>query len=161
MKYATEVLDLMAAAPGRPWRMAELVRGASGARELTRRERNAMRQAILRVLETLHEGGQVARIEHCLLYTSALNDKIAGFSHPQLFLSQTMQIADQLSQLNALSPLDGRYASRGDALRGLLSEAGFMAHRVEVEVAWLVALSDACLLYTSDRRTHGRLENGC
>ena len=54
-----------------------------------------------------------------------------------------MQIADQLSQLNALSPLDGRYASRGDALRGLLSEAGFMAHRVEVEVAWLVALSDA------------------
>ncbi|MGB3818056.1 MAG: hypothetical protein ACWGIK_14390 [Achromobacter pulmonis] len=64
MKYATEVLDLMAAAPGRPWRMAELVRGASGARDLTRRERNAMRQAILRVLETLHEGGQVARIEH-------------------------------------------------------------------------------------------------
>ncbi|WZB66005.1 hypothetical protein WJ971_27070 [Achromobacter xylosoxidans] len=50
MKYASEVLDLMAAAPGRPWRMAELVRGASGARELTRRERNAMRQAILRVL---------------------------------------------------------------------------------------------------------------
>lgn len=56
-----------------------------------------------------------------------------------------MQIADQLSQLNALSPLDGRYASCGDALRGLLSEAGFMAHRVEVEVAWLVALSDAGL----------------
>jgi adenylosuccinate lyase len=76
---------------------------------------------------------------------AALNDKIAGFSHPPLFLSQTMQIADQLSQLNALSPLDGRYASRGDALRGLLSEAGFMAHRVEVEVAWLVALSDAGL----------------
>jgi len=56
-----------------------------------------------------------------------------------------MQIADQISHLNALSPLDGRYAGRGDALRGLLSEAGFMAHRVEVEVAWLVALSDAGL----------------
>ncbi len=56
-----------------------------------------------------------------------------------------MQIANQLTQLNALSPLDGRYASRGDSLRGLLSEAGFMAHRVEVEVAWLVALSDAGL----------------
>lgn len=56
-----------------------------------------------------------------------------------------MQIADQLTELNALSPLDGRYASRGNALRGLLSEAGFMAHRVEVEVAWLVALSDAGL----------------
>lgn len=56
-----------------------------------------------------------------------------------------MQIADQISYLNALSPLDGRYASRGDSLRGLLSEAGFMAHRVEVEVAWLIALSDAGL----------------
>jgi adenylosuccinate lyase len=73
------------------------------------------------------------------------DDKIARFAHSPLFLFQTMQIADQLSQLNALSPLDGRYASRGDALRGLLSEAGFMAHRVEVEVAWLVALSDAGL----------------
>jgi adenylosuccinate lyase len=56
-----------------------------------------------------------------------------------------MHIASSISQLNALSPLDGRYASRGDALRGLLSEAGFMAHRVEVEVAWLVALADAGL----------------
>jgi adenylosuccinate lyase len=56
-----------------------------------------------------------------------------------------MHIASSLSPLNALSPLDGRYASRGDALRGLLSEAGFMAHRVEVEVAWLSALADAGL----------------
>ena len=56
-----------------------------------------------------------------------------------------MKIADQLSTLNALSPLDGRYASRGNALREYLSEAGFMAHRVEVEVSWLIALSDAGL----------------
>ncbi|AOB31877.1 adenylosuccinate lyase [Bordetella sp. H567] len=56
-----------------------------------------------------------------------------------------MHIASALSPLNALSPLDGRYASRGDALRGLLSEAGFMAHRVEVEVAWLSALAEAGL----------------
>ena len=54
-----------------------------------------------------------------------------------------MQIADQLSALNALSPLDGRYGSRCNALRGLLSEAAFMAHRVEVEIAWLIALSQA------------------
>lgn len=56
-----------------------------------------------------------------------------------------MQIADQLSALNALSPLDGRYASRGQALRETLSEAGFMAHRVEVEVAWLLGLAEAGL----------------
>jgi adenylosuccinate lyase len=45
--------------------------------------------------------------------------------------------------LNALSPLDGRYAARVDALRPLLSEAGFMRHRVRVEAAWLIALADA------------------
>lgn len=56
-----------------------------------------------------------------------------------------MQIAQQLSQLNALSPLDGRYAAKADPLRALLSEAGFMAHRVEVEVAWLLGLAQAGL----------------
>lgn len=56
-----------------------------------------------------------------------------------------MQIASDLSPLNALSPLDGRYASRTNALRSLLSEAGFMAHRVEVEVAWLAGLASAGL----------------
>ncbi|MEN9317297.1 MAG: adenylosuccinate lyase [Pseudomonadota bacterium] len=47
--------------------------------------------------------------------------------------------------LNALSPLDGRYAAKVDSLRGLMSEAAFMRHRVSVEVAWLIALSDAGL----------------
>ena len=46
------------------------------------------------------------------------------------------------SSLFALSPLDGRYASKLNTLRGLLSEAGFMAHRVQVEAAWWIALSD-------------------
>ena len=48
-----------------------------------------------------------------------------------------------LSELTALSPLDGRYASRMGALRTLVSEAGFMHHRVRVEIEWLIALSDA------------------
>ncbi|HWS75509.1 MAG TPA: adenylosuccinate lyase [Quisquiliibacterium sp.] len=47
--------------------------------------------------------------------------------------------------LNALSPLDGRYAGQVEPLRGLLSEAAFMRHRVAVEVSWLIALSDAGL----------------
>lgn len=51
----------------------------------------------------------------------------------------------ELSPLTALSPIDGRYASRVDALRPYLSEAGFMGHRVEVEVAWLKALTQAGL----------------
>jgi len=49
----------------------------------------------------------------------------------------------QLSHLSALSPLDGRYATKTNALRPILSEAGFMHHRVKVEVAWLIALSEA------------------
>ncbi|HLU15040.1 MAG TPA: adenylosuccinate lyase [Burkholderiaceae bacterium] len=56
-----------------------------------------------------------------------------------------MQISSSLSPLNALSPLDGRYSRQCAPLRGWLSEAGFMAHRVEVEVAWLRALSQAGL----------------
>ncbi len=48
-----------------------------------------------------------------------------------------------LSTLSALSPLDGRYASKVNALRATLSESGFMHHRVKVEVSWLQALSQA------------------
>ncbi len=48
-------------------------------------------------------------------------------------------------ELTALSPLDGRYAGRLAPLRALMSESAFMGFRVRVEVAWLVALSDAGL----------------
>jgi adenylosuccinate lyase len=50
-----------------------------------------------------------------------------------------------LSTLTALSPLDGRYASKVSALRPLLSEYGLMHRRVQVEVEWFIALSDAGL----------------
>ena len=48
-----------------------------------------------------------------------------------------------LSTLNALSPLDGRYAAKLSALRPIMSEYGYMHRRVQVEVAWFMALSDA------------------
>ena len=48
-----------------------------------------------------------------------------------------------LTTLNALSPLDGRYAAKLSALRPLMSEYGYMQRRVQVEVAWFMALSDA------------------
>jgi adenylosuccinate lyase len=47
------------------------------------------------------------------------------------------------SALTALSPLDGRYASRLAPLRPLLSEFGLMHRRVQVEIEWFIALSDA------------------
>ncbi|MGF6527534.1 adenylosuccinate lyase [Variovorax sp. PvP013] len=46
------------------------------------------------------------------------------------------------STVSALSPLDGRYAAKLAALRPLMSEQGYMHRRVQVEVAWFVALSD-------------------
>ena len=48
-----------------------------------------------------------------------------------------------LTPTSALSPLDGRYAAKLAALRPLMSEQGYMHRRVQVEVAWLIALSDA------------------
>ncbi|MFC3715666.1 adenylosuccinate lyase [Luteimonas soli] len=45
------------------------------------------------------------------------------------------------SQLLALSPLDGRYASKVDALRPIFSEYGLLKARVRVEVEWLLALA--------------------
>ena len=50
-----------------------------------------------------------------------------------------------LSALTALSPLDGRYAAKVAPLRALLSEFGLMHRRVQVEVEWFIALSDAGL----------------
>ena len=50
-----------------------------------------------------------------------------------------------LSPLTALSPLDGRYAAKVAPLRALLSEYGLMHRRVQVEVEWFIALSDAGL----------------
>jgi adenylosuccinate lyase len=46
------------------------------------------------------------------------------------------------STISALSPLDGRYAGKLNALRPLMSEQGYMHRRVQVEVAWFIALSD-------------------
>ncbi|HRP20276.1 MAG TPA: adenylosuccinate lyase [Alicycliphilus sp.] len=48
-----------------------------------------------------------------------------------------------LSTITALSPLDGRYAAKLSALRPIMSEHGYMHRRVQVEVAWFIALSDA------------------
>ncbi len=45
------------------------------------------------------------------------------------------------SALLALSPLDGRYASKVDALRPIFSEYGLIKARVKVEIEWLLALA--------------------
>jgi adenylosuccinate lyase len=46
-----------------------------------------------------------------------------------------------LNELTAISPTDGRYASKTAELRPIFSEYGLIHHRVLVEVRWLQALS--------------------
>ena len=48
-----------------------------------------------------------------------------------------------LPHISALSPLDGRYAAKLSPLRPIMSEMGYMHRRVQVEVTWFIALSDA------------------
>ncbi|MGJ8514471.1 Adenylosuccinate lyase [Carnimonas sp. R-84981] len=48
----------------------------------------------------------------------------------------------ELSTLTAISPIDGRYASKADTLRPWFSEFGLMHARLKVELSWLERLAD-------------------
>jgi len=48
-----------------------------------------------------------------------------------------------LSTLTAISPIDGRYASKTFALQKIFSECALLRFRVLIEIRWLEALSDA------------------
>jgi adenylosuccinate lyase len=50
---------------------------------------------------------------------------------------------DTNAPLFAISPLDGRYRAKVSPLAPLMSEFGYMHRRVQVELAWFMALSDA------------------
>jgi len=65
VKYAHEVIDLMAAYPGREFRMAEIIRHVARGRRLSPREAEATRKAVRRVLAALEDGGQVWRQAEC------------------------------------------------------------------------------------------------
>ncbi len=46
-----------------------------------------------------------------------------------------------LTHLRAISPVDGRYAGKADALRDITTEYGLIRYRVHVEVSWLEQLA--------------------
>jgi adenylosuccinate lyase len=52
-------------------------------------------------------------------------------------------MSDQHASLLAISPLDGRYASKLDDLRPIVSEYGLIRQRVRVEIRWLQSLAGA------------------
>lgn len=47
-----------------------------------------------------------------------------------------------LNPLTAISPIDGRYRSKVDALGGYFSEAALIRYRIRIEVEYLIALSE-------------------
>ncbi len=47
----------------------------------------------------------------------------------------------ELNALTAISPVDGRYGSKTQSLRGIFSEFGLIRFRVQVEVRWLQQLA--------------------
>jgi adenylosuccinate lyase len=67
-----------------------------------------------------------------------------------------------LSALTAISPIDGRYATKVEPLRLLCSEYGLMRFRVMIEVRWLQALSKHPQIKevpSFDEKTHQFLED--
>jgi adenylosuccinate lyase len=63
------------------------------------------------------------------------------------------------SPLTALSPVDGRYASKTAALRPYFSEFGLIKYRVLVEIRWLQALSQQSAIeevpeFSAEANTH-------
>lgn len=56
-----------------------------------------------------------------------------------------MTTATANASITALSPLDGRYNAKLAALRPIMSEHGYMHKRVQAEVTWFIALTQAGL----------------
>lgn len=52
-------------------------------------------------------------------------------------------MANTLSPLNAISPIDGRYQSKTDSLSPYFSEFGLIKYRVIIEIEYLIALSES------------------
>ena len=61
MLFAREVMDLMAAFPGRPWEMKHIINHVARGRPSSQRERERYRKGISRVLAALVDHGVVIR----------------------------------------------------------------------------------------------------
>lgn len=53
-----------------------------------------------------------------------------------------MSVTLNLSELTAISPIDGRYGARLNDLKAIFSEFGLIKNRVRIEVAWLQMLAN-------------------
>ena len=67
----------------------------------------------------------------------------------------------QLTELNAVSPIDGRYRNKTYSLGAYFSEEALIKYRVLVEVEYFISLCNAGLpqLQNVDRNVFGELQN--
>ena len=63
MKYASEVIGLLGAHPGREFRMAQIIRHVTKGAAVAPANRQAIRVGVRRVLDSLIETGQVTHIK--------------------------------------------------------------------------------------------------
>eukprot|EP00250_Pteridium_aquilinum_P013120 c21145_g1_i1 orf=447-2087(-) len=74
--------------------------------------------------------------------TVAASDSTSDSSKNIWNLFSEADVDLELSELTAISPLDGRYANQVKKLRSAVSEFGLIRYRVFVEVKWLLKLSE-------------------
>lgn len=55
-----------------------------------------------------------------------------------------------LTQLNAISPIDGRYRNKTKALKDYFSEEALIKYRVQVEIEYFIALCEVPLPQLAD-----------
>lgn len=60
MLYVPEIIDLMAAFPGRDFRIGDVINYVRNGRELSDKQTRAMREAVVRALHALSEAGSVS-----------------------------------------------------------------------------------------------------
>ena len=75
----------------------------------------------------------------------------------QLQIIANTSIFMSLTQLNAISPIDGRYGSKTASLSSYFSEEGLIKYRVLVEIEYFIALCEIPLPQLSDF-DHGKFE---
>ena len=70
------------------------------------------------------------------------SNPIAPTNFPLFEFPEIQAASVSLSELTAVSPVDGRYAARTVPLRDCFSEYALIRERVRVEIRWLLALAD-------------------
>lgn len=68
------------------------------------------------------------------------------------------ELTELLTELTAITPIDGRYREKVKELAGYFSEAALMKYRVKIEAAYLSALSEQGLFRTLTNEEEGLLQ---